>query len=54
MRPFPGSPVHAHRARKETRLNVRNATQQIVAREPRERLCHEALLVQGGYYRAAA
>jgi len=30
------------------------ATEQIVAREPRERVSHEALLVQSGHYRAAA
>jgi hypothetical protein len=30
------------------------AIQQIVAREPRERVSHEALLIQGGRYRAAA
>jgi hypothetical protein len=28
--------------------------EQIVAREPRERVSHEALLVQSGRYRAAA
>jgi len=31
-----------------------NATQQIVAREPRKRVSPEALLVQHGPYRAAA
>jgi hypothetical protein len=33
---------------------IQNDVEQIVAREPRERVCHEALLVQRGHYRAAA
>jgi len=34
--------------------NDRGATEQIVAREPRERVCHDAFVIQRGHYRAAA
>jgi hypothetical protein len=33
---------------------TKGAIEQIVAREPRKRLSQDALLVQGGGYRAAA
>jgi len=33
---------------------VRTRAEQIVAREPRERVSHEAFVIQSGHYRAAA